>query len=78
MIEIHFTGWRPGFQKVRFNKLLRDELQIPLADAFDVVSAILENHPVTLRITNASDAETVLRQAEALGVIGSISPEEIS
>ena len=75
MANILFTGWQPGFQKVPFNKLLRDYLGMSLSGAKAVVDSLLSNEHVLITTTNREEAILLLAQAQMLGVIGELEQE---
>lgn len=48
MSSIVVIGWKPGFDKIGMNKLLRDQLGYSLGDAKYIVDAIIENKATEL------------------------------
>ena len=68
MVKIHFTNWHPGFQKVQFNLLLRERLNMSLSEAKAAVDAILLNEPVAVTLPNVEIANEFIILARTLGV----------
>jgi hypothetical protein len=69
MTKIKLTGWQTGFEKVKFNTMLRERLGMSLAEAKKVVDAILDDESVEVSIPGSEDAIVMLMQAKALGVV---------
>ncbi len=61
------SGWRPGFDKVGFTKLLREH-GYPLAKAVTVTGRLLEGEPVELELEGFADRCAAAAALEALGV----------
>ncbi len=74
MAQVCFTGWRPGFDKVRFNQLLRQTLGLSLSEARALVDAVLSNERVLVTTSTAEEAGDLLEAATALGVLGEVIP----
>jgi hypothetical protein len=74
-VKLKITRWEYGFEKIRFNHLLRERLGMSLAEAQSVVDAILEikpDEPVEVDIPDGVDAAAranLLVQSRALGVV---------
>ncbi len=61
MIKIRILNWKSGFNKVEFNKMLRQEFGHNIAEAKQIVDDILENNEVYLVYENIEEAESKLR-----------------
>ena len=61
-------GWRVGFNKVAFTKLLQQELNLSLSVAKDMTDQVLEGKSVAISVTN-EDRERVASLAQGLGAI---------
>lgn len=61
-------GWSPGFDKIRMNKLLREQLGYSLGDAKSAVDEILRNRPIHLTIA-AESLEKLLSELVKIGAI---------
>jgi ribosomal protein L7/L12 len=66
MKTIVIFGWKVGFQKVEFTKLLRHELGYSLSEAKFKTDAVLENQHIELRLHKA-EIEQVLFKLNQLG-----------
>ena len=66
-LELRLRGWRPGFDKVRFTQLLRDE-GLPLSQAVTATGRLLANEGVTLRLMGPRDAAGLCGRLSAIGV----------
>lgn len=60
-------GWRPGFDKVGFTKLLRDH-GYRLPDAVAATARLLEDEPVVLQLEGFPDEAAAEHALRALGV----------
>jgi hypothetical protein len=67
MVTVYLSGWNPGFNKVRLNMVLREEGGLALAEAKQLVDAILENRPVELTL-DAPAARRLAARAIECGV----------
>jgi hypothetical protein len=81
-MKITITGWKSGFDKIRFNALLRERLSLSLAEAKSVVDAILEvepdqpDQPVVVNIPDSVDVASIadlLARSKVLGVVCHLS-----
>jgi hypothetical protein len=50
MKTVIVSGWKPGFQKVKFTELLRAELGFSLSKAKAATDDVLDNHHVELHV----------------------------
>ena len=66
-LELRLYGWRPGFDKVRFTQLLRDE-GLPLSQAVTATGRLLANEGVTVRLMAPRNAAGLCGQLSAIGV----------
>jgi len=65
--DLTIEGWREGFKKISFTKLLQREAGLGLADAKHVTDEVLENKPIRVRVpTNRRDS--FIDEAKALGI----------
>lgn len=69
MIQIRFTGWRPGLRKVTLDKLLRDRVPMPLADAKRVSDRVLEGEVVVVSVESDAAAREIVAGARDAGAI---------
>lgn len=69
MIQIRFTGWKPGLRKVTLDKLLREKVPMPLADAKRVVDRMLEGEEVVVEVDSSTNASDLVVQARDAGAI---------
>ena len=67
-LELRLCGWWPGFDKVRFTRLLRDE-GLPLRNDVTATGRLLANESVTVRLTRLRDAAVLCGHLSAIGVI---------
>lgn len=68
MKKVFLTGWKPGFNKVGTNKLLREQGGYSLGESKNIVDAILENRQVVLVVS----PETLASVSSALAQLGVI------
>lgn len=61
-------GWREGFNKVAFTKLLQQELGLPLSAAKGMTDQILEGKSIAVSVTD-EDRERITSLAQSLGAI---------
>jgi hypothetical protein len=62
------SGWKVGFQKVEFTKMLQCELGLSLSAAKDITDRVLANERIDLPLGNA-DPKRVVDAALELGAI---------
>jgi len=60
------SGWNPGFNKVKFTEILRNDLGYSLSDAKNATDAVLENRQVELRASDL-EVEPVIEKLQAIG-----------
>ena len=72
MTTVSITGWQPGFETISFMKLLREgsQSQRTLAEAKLLVDGLLRGKPFEVTFPSRGEAETFVRFAANLGVIG--------
>jgi hypothetical protein len=68
MGRVVVTGWKPGFQKVQTNRLLRSRFGYSLDAAKYAVEDILEHRPVCLTV-NSDEIADLCKELEALGAV---------
>ena len=68
MSSIVVTGWKPGFDKVGMNRLLREQFGYSLGEAKHAVDEMLENREVRLTLA-AETLEKLTRELEKLGAV---------
>jgi ribosomal protein L7/L12 len=61
METIVIFGWKVGFQKVGFTKLLRHELGYSLSEAKSKTDAVLENQRIELRVHKAEVGQVLVK-----------------
>lgn len=66
MTRLVVIGWRPGFQKVAFTKLLHGDLGLSMRRAKDMTDALLAGDGVTLAV-GADEAQRLARLIHDLG-----------
>ena len=66
MAQLVIRGWRPGFRKVAFTKLVHGDLGLSMSHAKDLTDAILDGHEVTLAV-RADKAQRLARVIHDLG-----------
>jgi hypothetical protein len=66
-------GWRVGFNKVAFTKLLQQELNLSLSVAKGMTDQVLEGKSVAISVAN-EDKERVASLAQGLGAIVRAAP----
>jgi hypothetical protein len=62
------SGWKVGFQKVEFTKMLQRELGLSLSAAKNITDRVLANERIDLPLGNA-DTKRVVDAALELGAI---------
>lgn len=65
---ITVTGWKPGFNKVQFNKLLRSHASLSLSEAKDKVDLLLKGGEVKVPVAQELEAE-FCEKAKELGAV---------
>jgi ribosomal protein L7/L12 len=69
--NITVSGWKIGFEKVAFTKLLRYELGYSLKTAKDTTDTILDGQSISIEVSE-EEYQGLIRRIEALGAnIGS-------
>ena len=58
MVKVTLLGWRVGFNKVQFNRFLRDRCDMGLAEAKAVVDKVLKNECVDIEFDQLSYLDT--------------------
>lgn len=64
MTTVRFTGWNPGFNKVRMNAILREDGGLGLAEAKQLVDAILEDRGPALTLEESAARRLADRATE--------------
>lgn len=68
MKEVLITGWKPGFNKVQFNHLIRECCGFGLAEAHRIVCSLTEGEILLLEIPNEK-FDYFCKEAKELGAI---------
>ena len=66
-IELRLRGWRPGFDKVRFTRLLRDG-GLGLREAVDLTGRLLADQEVSVRLGQYVDRAAAVAAFTEIGV----------
>ena len=66
-IELRLRGWRPGFDKVRFTRLLRDG-GLGLGEAVDLTGRLLADQEIVVRLTQFADRQAAATELADVGV----------
>ncbi|CAN7753707.1 hypothetical protein LJR084_006931 [Variovorax sp. LjRoot84] len=74
MKTINIVGWKPGFLKISFAKILQENLEISLFDAKEMVERIMKGVPISVEIQDER-VESFLITAEKLGAACSLVSE---
>ena len=69
MNKITFTGWKVGFRKVEFTRLLRVKAGLSLSEAKNKVDSILDGKEEIVLIEEKNTAMTLVKEARLLGAI---------
>ena len=72
MASVEVSGWRPGFDKVAFTKLLKELGGFSLPDAKSTTDALLDGHTCRLTVTDAFAARALLERLSELSAIARI------
>lgn len=67
MKKLYFIGWKEGFNKVAFTKLLVEQSPLGLKNAKEITDRILEGQEAFILLEDTIIAKFVV-QAEKLGV----------
>jgi ribosomal protein L7/L12 len=68
MSTVTVTGWNNGFNKVQFNKLIRESGNCGLAEAKEMVDSLLEGQAFEIEISDA-DHKDFCTRAKELGAV---------
>lgn len=68
MKKVLITGWKPGFNKVQFNRLIRECSGFGLAEAHRMVCSLTEGKVLSLEISNEK-LDYFCKEAKELGAI---------
>jgi ribosomal protein L7/L12 len=66
MTTVLVSGWKPGFQKIEFTKLLRAEFGYSLTQAKGMTDAVMGGNGVEFQVP-ACEAERIAAAMEGLG-----------
>lgn len=69
MSHVRFTGWKPGFDKVAMDKLLRRETTLGLAESKRCVDRILDGESVLISVPSSESAARLMAIARSLGAL---------
>lgn len=67
-----FYDWKPGFNKVKFNHLLRETAGYSLPTAINAVEQLLRREPLEISFNSDEGAESLIEEAFALGTVGEV------
>ena len=62
------SGWKIGFEKIEFTKMLREELGLGLLEAKTITDTVLERKRVELPL-GGKDQDRIAKRATALGAV---------
>ena len=68
-MTITISDWRSGFEKVRFNHLLREHAGYGLGEAKRTVDCVLAHEAVTIELGDERSAEEFCRLATEIGAV---------
>ena len=66
-VELRLRGWRPGFDKVRFTRQLRDG-GVGLSEAVDLTERLLADEEISVRLGQFEDRVTAVAEFSDIGV----------
>jgi ribosomal protein L7/L12 len=66
--KLIIDGWKIGFEKIQFTKMLREELGLGLLEAKTITDTVLDRKRVELRI-GGQDRDRIARRAMELGAL---------
>ena len=66
-IELRLRGWRPGFDKVRFTRLLRDG-GLGLGEAVELTGRLLADQEIVVRLAQFDDRQAAATELVDIGV----------
>jgi hypothetical protein len=64
---VRLRGWRPGFDKVRFTRLLRDG-GLGLGEAVELTGRLLADQEVLVRLSQYDDRHAAVAVLTGIGV----------
>lgn len=67
---VRFTGWREGFKKIPFTKLLAQHVPLPMAKS--ATDDLLDFKAAEVRVMDIDAAYELRDRGEALGAIGEV------
>jgi hypothetical protein len=66
-VELRLRGWRPGFDKVRFTRLLRDG-GLGLSEAVALTGRLLADEEIVVRLRHLDDRHAASSALAEIGV----------
>jgi ribosomal protein L7/L12 len=63
---VYLRGWKPGFNKVEFTKLMKAEVGVSLSAAKDLTDRLLAGETVIIWV---KDLQRTIDQARSLGAV---------
>lgn len=73
MFEVRITGWQSGFNKVAFNRLLRDKTGCSLREAKHAVDRLLNGEQISFHVRDGIEFR---EGAESLGATCSLADRQ--
>lgn len=70
MVSVEFRDWQSGFQKVAFNRLLRERTGMSLSDAKQIVDQLLTENRANVSVVSIDVANSLCQESLELGVGG--------
>jgi hypothetical protein len=70
--KVIFKGWRIGMRKISFTLLLRHSAGLTLKQAQAIKIKVLDNEEVAIDIDDVAVAESLVIEADKLGVIAEL------
>jgi hypothetical protein len=67
MPRVVLTGWKPGFRKVEFTKLVQSKTGMPLKDALGQTGRVLNGEVIAFELPTPDEARSFADEARALG-----------
>ena len=71
-VEVRLTEWRPGAAKVAAVGLLKWYCDLDLSDAKSLVDELLEGRSASVRVSDRTEADRMLRELAKIGFHGHV------
>ena len=72
MFEIQFFDWKPGLDKVRLIKLIREDAGVSLREASRVVDTLLAEKKASVKAKTLAGAQHLAGESNKLGAIAKV------